>query len=197
MPKASRRSRQQIKSDRAQLRRLRDSGLYSGKIDLRRKPSGNVKTALKRYDDVVKGRAKVIKPKSAASYKDIFKVKNGRVIVPKKKGETVGLSKKGDIQITKKVGGKTLKSTFVKTKKGGEIKRRLRRIQYKIPFVRGRHKNGKPKIAFMRFPDYDSLKKFMRGYDYKGWKNFVVEEEISESQYEQEFLDGDENEDEE
>lgn len=172
------RTKSQIKSDRAKLRKLRASGLFRGKIDLRKPPNSRHRKALKEFADVISGKATVVKPRNPRSYRSLFDVKGDKVIVPRRKGERVRVDKQGNITSTRKVGGRTVKAKFQRSKRGEKIARPSEEKQYAIPFIRGRDKKGRPIVHWFRFPSYDDLAKFMAGYDYKDWTDYVVEEEL-------------------
>jgi hypothetical protein len=100
------RSKAQAVRDKKALKTLTSTGLYTGKIDLRRAPTPYQQRLIKRYADVVSGRAAVVRPRDPKPYKSAgFKSgPRGAVIVPKAKGERIGLSKTG--RITRKRPGR-------------------------------------------------------------------------------------------
>lgn len=155
-----------------QLKKLKSLGLYSG--DLRKKPGRTGKQTVARFSDVLSGKAVVLKPKDAQRFKGIYRTKGKLVVVPKRTGEKIKVDKSGEIISTRKVGNRTIKSTGTRLRKGEELARpKKANVQYAIPF------NSRGGSTFwMRFPNYDELKKFMAGYNYKGWRDYVVKEEI-------------------
>lgn len=169
---------------RAALKKLKGAGLYSGKL-----PRGGLteyqKRLVIRFDDVVKGRAKVVTPKNPKDYSKLYDVKGDKVIVPRAKGEKIKINKRGNIERERKgPRGETITSRPRRTKPG-ELPPQPppeRRIQYAIPFARKLGKN-RYRLDWKRFPSWDSLASFMRTYEqegrYEDWTNFVFEEEIS------------------
>lgn len=173
------RSKKQANSEKKALAKLRDLGLIP-KFDARKKPTRAQKSAINKFSDVLAGKAAVVKPKNPKDYDKLYRRVGGSVIVPRRKGEKITVNKKGEIAGSRRVGGRVVKSRFRKVPKDGEIPRSERRVQYAIPFIRGRDEDGEPILEWQRFPDYDLLKQFMAGYDYKGWTDYVVEEEIGD-----------------
>lgn len=171
------RSNSQLKKERRALRRLREAGLYTGKLDLRKKPTAYQRKAITKFADVLSGAASVLKPKDAAAYKGLFKTVGDKVIVPRRKGERLSVDKKsGEIIGKRKVRGRTVRSRFKRVKSGETIKRprKSEAVQYAIPFNRGDH------LEWMRHPSYDALKSFMSEYArYKGWKKYSVSEKVA------------------
>lgn len=162
------------KQARIQLRKLRELGLYKG--DLRKKPSKYAIGKLKQFDDVLHGKATVVTPRNSKRFKGIFETVGDKVIVPRRKGERISIDKKsGEIVSIRKSGKRIIRSRGKTVKRDEEIARpeKHRVVQYVIPF----HGRG-GETNWFRFPDYDELKKFMAGYDYKGWKDYVIEEDI-------------------
>ncbi len=160
-----------MRKDKSALKKLFSTGLLKTKPNLSKAPSAHQKRLINKFQDVISGKAAVVKPADPKSYKGLFKVQGDAVVVPRRKGERISMNKKGAIEGTRKVGARTVKSRFQHTPRGEKIKRPTLPTQYAIPFVRG---GGD--VQWMRFPDYDSLQKFMEGYDYKGWKSYVVSE---------------------
>jgi len=159
---------------KSNLKKLRDLGLYSG--DLRKKPTKYALNTIAKFDAVLKGTATVVRPANPSKFKDIFTVKGGAVIVPKRKGEKISIDKKtGEIVSKRRVGNRTVTTRGKQIKRGDKIPKPApeRRVQYAVPF---NSRGGG--VDWVRFPDWDSLQKFMAGYDYKGWQEYVVEEEI-------------------
>jgi hypothetical protein len=148
-------------------------------LDLRRKPSAYQKRVISRFKDVVTGRAAVVKPKNAASYKSLFMVIKDKVIVPRHKGEKIAITKRGVIVTERKIGRRKVRSYFRRIKRGEEIPKSLKRKMYFVPFIRGKDAFGKPILDWKRFPDLAMLKQFMEGYDYKDWTDYVIEEDIN------------------
>lgn len=158
---------------RVALKRLRDLGLYTG--DLRKKPTRYAISKIAKFDAVLKGKARVVQPKNPARFKGIFETVGSRVIVPRRKGEKITVDKSGEIVSIRKSGKRTIRARGRTVKRGDEIARPAphSNVQYVIPF----HGRG-GETNWFRFPDYDELKKFMAGYDYKDWKDYVIVEDV-------------------
>lgn len=157
---------------------LKDTGLYSGKIDLRKTPTKYQRSLLDRFSDVISGKAAVVKPKDPKSYKGLLPVKGDKVIVPKRAGEKIKLNKAGEITIeTKTKKGKKRTRRYVKkarAKKRAEKPAPNKRYGIPLMFGDGRHT--------IFFPTFDELQKFMEGYEYKDWQRYVVEEIIEDDE---------------
>lgn len=123
---------------------------------------------LDRFADVVKGKAAVVRPADPASYKGLFRTKGAAVIVPKKKGETVMVGPRGGLVIEKKVAGHKRTRRYIRKSKLTKDGRRSARHRYGIPF-------GYSNKIFW-FPDFNELQKFMSGYNYKNWHDYVIVE---------------------
>ena len=175
MPSKSNSSAQAAKLKK-QLSKLKSLGLYSG--DLRRKPDTKAKNAAAKFADVLAGKAAVVKPDKPGRYRGIYPTtKSGLVIVPRRKGERVRVDKEGEIISTRKVGGRTVTSRGKTVKRGDKIEqpKAEERVQYVIPFnAAGGGTN------WVRFPNFDELQKFMAGYNYKSWKDYVIVEKIDD-----------------
>jgi len=159
---------------KSNLKQLRELGLYAG--DLRKRPTKYALRTIAKFDAVLKGNASVVRPVNPNKFKGIFEVKGNAVIVPRRKGEKITVDKKtGEIVSKRKVGGRTITARGKQIKRGENIPKpgKERRVQYAVPF---NSRGGG--TTWMRFPDWDTLQKFMAGYDYKGWQEYVVEEDI-------------------
>jgi hypothetical protein len=168
------RSKKQVRADRAALKKLRESGLFTGKIDLRKPPSRGAKRALAKFADVFSGKAKVVKPADPKAYKGAFRVVGDKVIVPRKKGERVKLDK-GEIVVEKKIRGRTRKQRFLDREKvaSGAQPLKLNR-RYGLPFKRGK----RDEYTIRWFPSKAELQAFMLEYEYEDWEDYVIEEAI-------------------
>lgn len=168
------------KSDRAQyqsgLKKLREVGLYTGKADARKKPSPYLKSILKKYSDVLSGKAIVVENKAAAKlYKGTFRTSGDLVIIPKAKGEKIYASKKtGEITTTRKFGKQTIKSTMLPG--GGTASEAKNKAKgYYVLHL---------KHGGMRFQSYDEMVRTVNevspklaqavagGFDWKKWVTF-------------------------
>lgn len=164
------RTRAQAKRDRVALRRLKSTGLFKGKIDARKPPTPAAKRAIGRYADVLKGRAKVLKPKNPKSYKGTFRVVGDKVIVPRRKGQRVKVGKQGEIEVARKVGGKMRRGRF---KRLAELATEDK--VFLLPLRRG---DG---LTWMKFDTRGELDKFVFetspkvGATYKNYANYILE----------------------
>lgn len=163
------------KQARSALKRLRDLGLYTG--DLRKKPTKYALSKIEKFDAVLKGKATVVAPKDAKRFKGIFDTVGKNVIVPRRKGEKITVDKSGEIVSVRKSGKRVIRARGRTVKRADTIEKPPPEstTQYVIPF----HGRG-GETNWFRFPDYDELKKFMAGYDYKDWKDYVIVEDIGE-----------------
>lgn len=177
-------SKSPTKKQHSALKKLRASGLYSGKIP-RGKLTKYQAGLVKKYDDVVKGKATVVRPKNPKDYGRIYRTSGDKVIVPKNKGEKIAVNKRGNIERTRKgPRGEKIKSTAHRSKPGELPPETTKRVQYAIPFARKLGKN-KYRLEWVRFPTRESLAAFMAEYEkagrYQDWTNFVFEEQISDA----------------
>lgn len=170
MPKSVR-TKKQAQFEKRALRKLLSTGLYSGKVDLRKAPTKYQRALISKFNDVVSGKAVVVKPRDPKQYPQ-FRQRAGAVVVPKRKGERISVDAKGEITGKRKVGRRTVTSKFRHVPKGARPKR-VANVQFAIPFNRA---GGE--IQWQRFPDYDTLAKFMEGYNYKDWPDYVIEEKV-------------------
>ncbi len=186
MPSKNKSSRQGRQASRAALKKLKAAGLYTGKLP-RGKPSEYQQRIIRKFDDVVKGRAAVVKPKDPKSYKTIFQVAGDKVIVPKGKGEKIKLSKSGLIQRERKgPRGEKIVGTFrrMKPTERPAPEAPAERFQYAIPFARKLGKN-RYRLEWKRFPTRESLDAFMMEYErtgrYEDWRGFVFQESLRDT----------------
>jgi hypothetical protein len=176
---SKKRSQSQVKSDRRALRILREKGLLSKSTNLSKKPTRYQRAQIRKFADVVAGKAKVVRPKAPSTYKNLFRVKGDKVVVPRRKGEKIDVDRRGEIVGKRKVGTRVVRSRFRRVRRGEDVGALPPRgggpKQYALPFNRG---GGE--IEWKRFPDMAALRDFMQGYDYKNWTDYVVEEDIDE-----------------
>lgn len=71
-------------------------------MDLRKAPSRAQKAAIKKFADVIAGRAAVVSPKNPKSYRERYRVKGNKVVIPRGKGERITTDKAGTIRISGK-----------------------------------------------------------------------------------------------
>lgn len=161
-----------LKQARIALKKLRTLGLYTG--DLRKAPSKSALKKIKEFAPVLKGEAVVLQPPNAKKFKGVFKTVGKNIIVPRRKGERISIDKKtGELVSKRKVGKRTVTARGLHVKRGEKIPQTGKRVQYAIPF----NSTGGG-VNWIRFPNWTELQKFMAGYDYKGWQNYVVREDV-------------------
>lgn len=156
------------------VRKLRDVGLISKHVKLTTKPTRAVKSALRRFADVVTGKAAVIKvPKHVAKgMRDGNRVKGNLVVIEKQKGERFRFDPDAErIVGTRRAGKRTFTRTIERDV--GKIKppRAGTRRYYVVPFNRS---GGD--IDYLKFDDLQELNAFMAEYEkrgYKNWKNYI------------------------
>lgn len=162
---------------RRDLRKLRDSGLISKRVDLRKKPTAAQKRLLKKYDDVLKGRAVAIdtgSAKKARAYKKGYTTKGNVVIVPRQKGERVRYNKKTNtLSSTRKVRGKTVTKTVV----SGQLPPLGPNEFYVLPFAGGQRFRTNDLTLLLQFGgDYESRKV----NPFKNWQSYVEIETVED-----------------
>jgi len=179
------RSKTQVRFEKRAIKKLRSAGLYSGKVDLRKKLTAYQKRLIEKFDAVVRDKATVVKPKNAASFKDIFQVSGDKVVVPKSKGQKISVSKTGSIRIEGKTGNVKYVRTSRRVKEIGELQptqRATKETVVAIPFAR-RVGKDQYRLEWHRFPTFKHLQDFMSSDSlkgYKDWSNYVFIEEITE-----------------
>lgn len=168
-------SKEQLKSFRKDIALLKSKGLVSKKVDARSvKPTSHMVKTRKEFSDVLSGKASVVKTpkrKTASEYKDMgFRSKFGNVVIPKEKGEQIRYDKKTEqIVAYRKRDGKRVKKIYKRTDAELPTGKQFR---YTMPFKRG---SGTERYTF---PNMDELKRFMSGYDFKGWQKYLEVEEV-------------------
>lgn len=165
-----------LKQARIALKKLRALGLYTG--DLRKAPTKAALKKIEQFKPVLTGKATIVQPKNPGKFKNIFQTVGKNVIVPRRKGERISVDKKtGEIVSKRKVGKRTVTTRGKQIKRGQPIPKPaaeiIERVQYAIPL-----KTSGGGVFWHRFPSWDLLQKFMTGYDYKGWQDFVVVETV-------------------
>jgi hypothetical protein len=172
------RTKAQVSRDKRGLKKLVDTGLYTGKTDYRRAPSPYQKRLMKAHADVIAGKAAVVRPKNPAAYKGIFKTRGDKVIVPKAKGEKIGLSKTG--RITRQRPGRK-PAVIIKAKRAPLPKPAPgKALVFAMPFKRGSGANAT--TQWKRF-SHQGLVGFFERYrvDPKSlsrWLRYVEVEEV-------------------
>lgn len=173
--------KKQARTQKSAIKKLRDLGII--RADLRRKnPTPATKRALKKYRDVVEGRAAVLKVKNPKSYKRAagVRVVGKNVIVPRRKGERISIDKKsGRIVHKRKIGKRTTTGQGVVVK-NGQRPAKVERVAYAIPFAIGTSGN----VEWFRFPTLEALHNFLTEYEkrhkrsYKNVDQYIVEEKL-------------------
>jgi hypothetical protein len=169
-----------LKSARHDLARLKKLGLYKG--NARKTPTKYAKGLLKKFSDVLTGKAKVITTPSqsaAREHKEIYRTKFRKVIVPVRPGEKLYYNKtKGFIFSYNTEYGHKVKRIFPKhalTEAEADRLSQNPNIRYAIPIGTGQG------VRRMRFETYGELKAYMQSDSLKGynkWNNHVEIEEI-------------------
>lgn len=178
MPKPTR-TKLQADADRIALKMLRELGLISKKVDIRKFPSRAQRANLQKFADVVEKRAVVVTPADAKSFKGLYPVHGKKVIIPRRKGEIISVEKKTGRVVTKRrVGNRIVSSEYIRTEPDEITKNLKPQKQYAIPF------NFSSGVQWKRFPTMALLKNFMMEYtkrgQYQQWRKYVVEETVSE-----------------
>ena len=144
---------------RKSLKVLKRKGLYRG--DLRKPPTRYARGLLKKFSDVISGRAAVVDVKRRADARlfarSDFLTRGTRVVVPHFAGEGVTYSPK---KTEFRVSGRTPGVTQIIKGRGGVAGPGQR---YAIPMGRGKHRR------MYYFDDIDEIEEFAMGYrDFEG-----------------------------
>lgn len=162
-----------LKTQRAKLKGL---GLLPSRVDLRKKVTAADKRAIRKFGDVLKGRASVVTmpdKKAAAKYKDKFFVRGSKVVIARQKGERFKVQGGRIIGVRKEYGRKITK-TIAPT---GETvppqigPKQPSTLHYAIPFQR------QDELEWFTFTQYQDLENFMARdsiRNYKDWQKHVV-----------------------
>lgn len=163
----------QLRKFRSDIASLKSKGLLSKRVDARsQKPTRYMRSQIKKFSDVLSGKAAVVKaPRSKAKeFSDKYIVKGNKVVVPKRKGETVSYSKSSNtIVASSKVGEKRVRrrmSAKAPTKHEAPLKGN---VLYVIPLGNTRQS----------FDTWSDLVLFMEPYEnnpknpYKEWMQYV------------------------
>lgn len=170
----SARSKKQVSADKKALKILQKTGLYRGKIDLRKAPSKYQSGLIKKFSDVISGSAKVIATKAASLYRKIFPTAGKLVAVPAKPSDKLVTDEKGEIVRKRKTGDVERSHRFLSREKvgAGTTKLKINR-RYGLPFRAGALGHD-----IRWFPNKKALEVFMTEYEYEDWEDYVIEEEI-------------------
>lgn len=162
-------SKEQNRRQRADLARLKKLGLYRG--NARKNPTRYGKSLIKKYADVLAGKAAVVKAPSKAAaraYRDegskapgTVRVSGDRIVVPKLRGEKLRYDKKRKEVIgywKDKATGKTYKKHVTKTGTDLETFSKRDDIIYSLLWMRG------SEAERMFFSQYKELLNFIEPY---------------------------------
>lgn len=160
------RSKKQAGFDRAALKKLFGLGIIR-KPDLRKAPTKSQLRKIREFAEIVA--AKKTSAKAAG-------------LPGKRHGETIFKTKSGKILGVRKMGKRTVVSHFKSLPKDQVPARsEKKRVQYVLPFNRGRDASGQWIVEWKRWPTYEALWEFMQGdtgKNYKNWPDYVIEEQI-------------------
>lgn len=169
------------KKQAAKLRRevlkLKDLGLI--KYNKRHKIGAKEKRAVKKYSDVVSGKAAVIKlpKKEAKKYGRSFRQTGNLIIIPRKKGDRVRFDKKNkEVVITGKRYGKKTR-TILEPGRGTKARKgppRGYKRWYAIPFGNSKNyfPNKKELAAFMNEYKHAAVAAG-RKWGFKNWRKYI------------------------
>lgn len=158
---------------------MRDKGLLTGKVDLRKAPTRAQRNAIEKFKDVVSGKATVVKTPKAKALGDLYQRKGSAVIVPKKSGEKVTTDKAGNVVITAKRGKRSTRRVIDPDRKPEAVKEKRGNI-HALPF-----KTKAGKIYWMRFGTKSEMVNFVQRYkksekEADEWLKFAVTEYIAD-----------------
>jgi len=173
----------QLRKFRSDVAKLKEKGLVSKRIDARsQKPTRHMLSQVKKFNDVLTGKAQVVHAPSRAkakAYSDAFRTKGKSIVVPIEKGEHVRYAPKSDKIIgTRRAYGKVLKKEYTQQPMEG-IKSLPsgKGIIYSVPLGNG----------LRSFDDIDDLANFMFPYEtaernpYLDWQRYVIIERVRAS----------------
>lgn len=183
-------SKADIRKFRSDVAKLKSLGLVSKRVDARsQKPTRYMREQVKKFGDVLEGRAKVIHVphKVAKEYSEAYRAKRNRIVVPAEKGETLFYDKKNQ--------------RVVATRKGYEPKQRLRReflksgeitmplpegYAYVIPLGNGEQRFDTWEDAVLFMTPYETARP--GGGAYRGalgdWRKYLIIERLDDEETE-------------
>lgn len=172
MPSKKRRLTQAARV-RSERKRLRELGLISKRVDLRKKVTRSQAKTIEKYRNVLTGRAKVIEvPKGRSREFSGFVRKGRKIIVPREKGETIKFEKSTQRIVAVKKGRKRI----IHTKGKVPRPRKGKKFFYSVPFANG---------SVITFDSKKELANFMSNYStYKNWRQYLVITEVDDDGYE-------------
>lgn len=160
----------------AKLAKLHRKGFFKGNV---RRPTRYGIRQTRVFANVIADKAAVVKvPRGKAKeYKDAFKVKGGKVVIPKIEGERVRYNKKtGMIESTRFQHGERIKKQIIPTTIDKATEFKLGKNQYYVlPLGQHFHIREKSMAAIAAFI-YEYEMKYGRAY--KNWQKYVVIETL-------------------
>lgn len=162
---------------------LKKLGLFKGRV---RNPSRHGLAQIKKFAGVLKGDVAVLSvpPKVARDYREQYRVKYNKVLIPKAKGERVRYSKrKQEITSSREFAGKRITARKPRAVKSPYDLPRGPNIRYAVPLAGGAMR--------LRWDDFDQLVKDMTEYEqgrrnkygarYAEWWKYVEIETIDDT----------------
>lgn len=177
--KSSKKQAAKLKRQRKQLREL---GLINPKTNLRKKISNADKRNIRKFSDVLTGKATVIAAptkKDAKRYAAKYRTKGDKVVVPRRKGEKLKWNEKlGEIVGRRKEHGKII-TRELPPSGPSEIQRSKvsDHVYYTIPFMRG---GGEERFTFSNWQDLENFMARDSIRNYKNWQNYVEIETLED-----------------
>lgn len=160
----------QLKSFRSDVARLKSKGLVSKHKDARKqKPTRYMREQVKKYSDVLEGKAQVVhvpRTKQAKAFAEKFRTKGKSVVVPIEPGERVHFVKsENEMEGVRHINGRTVRKRYAAGAAEDIIKLpQLKRGQlYQIHFAGGQT---------WRFDSKADLTAFMLPYEQSSYKPF-------------------------
>jgi len=165
----------QVKKFRADVAKLKSKGLVSKRVDARsQKPTRYMRDQLKKYSDVLEGKAKVAhvpKRSDAKAFAEKFRVKGKSVVIPAKADEHIAYSKKNKaFSATRKTksGKKITREIYAEAPSKSRPPSSAKNVLYVIPLGNSRQS----------FDTWEDLVLFMEPYEekknpYKDWEQYV------------------------
>lgn len=168
----------QLKKFRSDVAKLKAKGLVSAKVDARKQaPTKYMKSQVKKFTDVLEGKAKVAhvpKRADAKAFAEKFRVKGKSVIIPAKPDEHIAYSKKNKaFSATRrtKSGKKITREIYSQSPSKSRPPSNAKNVLYVIPLGN----NGEQRQSF---DSWEDLVLFMEPYEtkknpYKDWEEHV------------------------
>lgn len=164
----------QLKKFRGDVAKLKSKGLVGKKVDARsQKPTRYMLSQVKKYDDVLQGKATVAHTPTRAeakAFSERYRIKGKSVVIPTKEGERVAYSKKTQsFSATRRVGGKKVTRELYPEMSKSRAPSKSKNVLYVIPIGNTRQS----------FDTWEDLVLFMEPYEqnpknsYKEWEKYV------------------------